>query len=98
MARKEEVCLCECGSVEHQIIFEYDTEYNEVYVSIHLYDYKGFWKRLVSGMKYIFGYKSKYGQFDSFEFQLKDADKLQSVVNALKNISYEEYVQKKLGR
>jgi hypothetical protein len=35
-------------------------------------------------VKYIFGYKSKYGAWDEFIFNPSDADKLQELVDYLK--------------
>lgn len=44
-----------------------------------------FWKRIRNTIKYIFGYGSKYGDFDEFIFKKEDANKLQSVVDYLKS-------------
>ena len=35
-------------------------------------------------MKYVFGHRSIYGDFDEFIFKTDDADRLQDVVNYLK--------------
>lgn len=43
------------------------------------------WKSIWIAIKYIFGYKCKFGYFDEFIFKKTDADKLQSVVNYLKS-------------
>ena len=43
-----------------------------------------FLKRVWSAIKYIFGYRSKYGHFDEFIFNKEDSDKLQKIVNHLK--------------
>jgi hypothetical protein len=45
---------------------------------------KSFWSRLKYGLKYIFGYKSRYGAWDEFILNPNDADKLQDVVDYLK--------------
>jgi hypothetical protein len=37
----------------------------EVYVHVHLVR-RSFWYRLKYGLKYIFGYKSRYGAWDEF--------------------------------
>ena len=58
------VLICECSSREHQIIIEHDNEDNLTYCHIHLVNH-GFWQRLKAGFKYIFGYKCKYGAWDS---------------------------------
>lgn len=46
---------------------------------------QNFWQRLKYAIKYVFGYKSKYGAFDEFIFRKEDADKLQSIVDYLKS-------------
>lgn len=84
---KEEILICECYSVEHQIIFRYDSEDNMVYLSTHL-NKRSFWSRLKYGIKYIFGRKSNYGAFDEFIINPKDVGKLEKIVKHLKNIGY----------
>ena len=59
---------------------------NEVYVSVHLSTYHGFWKRLWHGLKYAFGHKSRYGAFDEVILRKEDADNLQKVVDHLKKM------------
>ena len=54
-----EILLCECNSVEHQVLFIHFEHEDSVYVKIHL-NSTSFWKRL----KYLFGYKSRFGAFD----------------------------------
>jgi len=76
--------ICQCNSTEHQLIFSYFPDDKEVYVSVHLIPNR-FWKRLINAIKYIFGHKSEYGDFDEFIFKSEDADKLQSVVNYLRS-------------
>ena len=67
--------LCSCHSPEHQMILSYfndeDIPYRELTVQFHLSD-MGFWRRLKYGIKYIFGYRSKYGAFS--ELILSDTD------------------------
>ena len=41
-------------------------------------------KRIIHAVKYIFGHRSAYGDFDEFIFNPKDADRLQSVVDHLR--------------
>jgi hypothetical protein len=61
------------------------TKNNMVYIHTHL-NKKPFWKRLMYGIKYIFGYKCRYGAFDEFIVNPKDADKIQEIVYYLKKI------------
>ena len=60
---EEQLIICECHNPEHQMIFEYDNDLNCVYVEYHLSPMP-FFKRLLHGIKYIFGYRSKFGDFD----------------------------------
>lgn len=45
---------------------------------------KSFWKRIKNAIKYIFGHRSIYGDFDEFIFKKEDANKLQAIVDYLK--------------
>jgi len=81
---EEEVLICQCGSVDHQLTFFCDKEDNIVYCHIHLSNYKTFFKRLICGIKYIFGYKTKYGDFDSFIFKHQHVEKLIKIAELLK--------------
>jgi hypothetical protein len=90
-----ELLICDCHSTDHQIILlhEYDEETDEngnitkkwpmCYVHIHLNNYHTFWQRIKYGIKYIFGYKCRYGAFDEFIFNPEDAPKLQKLVDHL---------------
>lgn len=61
-----------------------DQDDRMLYASVHLVPLR-IWKRLWYAIKYIFGYKSKYGAFEEFIFDKKDAEKLQKLVNYLKS-------------
>lgn len=80
----EMLLLCDCSSDEHQMIVRWDNDDKEVYVSIHLANYRGFWKRLWHGLKYAFGHRSRYGEFDEIILRKEDACNLQKVVDHLK--------------
>jgi len=82
----KDILLCECHSTEHQLIVLYNDDggYPEVYFHIHL-NRKPFWKRLVYGVKYIFGYRSRFGAFEEFIFNPEDVEKMERVVNYLKH-------------
>ena len=80
----EILLLCECSSAEHQLIVRWDKDDKEVFISVHLADCKGFWKRLWHGLKYAFGYKCCYGAFDEVILRKEDADNLQKVVDQLR--------------
>lgn len=91
---RKDLLICECNSTDHQIIFiyEYEDELDEknnivrsypmCFAHVHLAKFP-FWKRFKYGIKYIFGYQSKYGAFDEFIFKPEDATKLQDLVDHL---------------
>jgi hypothetical protein len=73
--KEEIIFICDCHSFEHQIIF-WEDEDNELHLMIHLSKKHSFFKRIIVAIKYIFGYTSIYGEWDSFIFQEKDKKKL----------------------
>jgi hypothetical protein len=79
-------------------MWEYDPDLDDqlAYMHIHLANNRGFWQRLRYGLAYAFGRKSRFGAFDEIILNPKDADKLQRVVNHLKNI--EKQREKKVKR
>lgn len=85
---KNEILLCECNSSDHQLIMNHDEEDNTVYCHVHLAS-RPFLKRLWYGIKYIFGYKCRYGHWDEFIFNPKDADKMYNVAETLNKMKNE---------
>lgn len=82
--------ICSCGDVSDQIIMRYWTDYEhddypEVYVSYHL-NKLPFFKRLKLGLKYIFGYTCKYGNFGETILRPKDYPKIEEVADFLKKV------------
>lgn len=90
---KREIFICDCASLEHQVSFWYDEEDNMVYLEPHLVTYNSFWARLVRGVKYIFGYTSMYGDWDSMVI---DNDDILKLVELLKSVKVEDDRRKKL--
>ena len=84
MEIKRDFFLCACNSVEHQLIVTRLDDAPEVYVMIHLAKL-GFFKRLWHAIKYVFGYRCRFGDFEEFIFSPEDADRLQSIVDHLKS-------------
>ena len=83
---RNELFICACNNVEHQLIFSYfdDEPKGDVYCTVHLKPERNVLKRLWNAMRYIFGHRSIYGDFDEFIFKTDDADKLDEVVKYLK--------------
>lgn len=58
-------------------------EFPMVYVHVHL-NKKPFFSRLKYSFQYLLGRQCRFGAFDEFIFNPEDAERLQSVVNHLK--------------
>lgn len=79
---KRHLLVCDCGDCEHQIIFtihEYgDPPYTpdtEMVLTYHLTSLS-FWERIKRAFFYIFGRKSKYGDFGEVVISKNAANKL----------------------
>lgn len=75
---------CQCHSPEHTLKFVYDSENKELYSEIFLNQYRNFFKRSWVAIKYIFGYKCKYGHFDCFIFKNDDIVKFKNLLEKIK--------------
>jgi len=92
--RKVEFLQCACGSKEHILIFELeeylydkDIKYVELTTSVFLNNYRNIFKRIWVAVKYIFGYKCKYGQWDCTMIREEDADRLIHMLEEFKVLS-----------
>ena len=77
---ENKIFTCTCSSLEHSFVISYDNEFT--YIEIHL-SKKSFLKRFIHGIKYICGYKCKYGSFDEI---LLDDKQLADLVDYLLEI------------
>jgi len=60
---QREAFFCSCGANEHFFtLTKFDDDFGFVYLSVFL-DRPRFLARVVNALKYVFGYKSKYGEF-----------------------------------
>ena len=75
---------CDCGSEEHTLRFtlELDNvpEGAVLYTTIFLNNWQHWYQRVWIAIKYIFGYKCKYGHWDSWNLRKQDAKRLQSLL------------------
>lgn len=81
-----DIIICSCSSTEHQVVFKaFDEEIiKEVYMDIHLVKHS-FWQRLKYGLKYIFGYKSRYGAWDEIILDKEHAPQLEAIAVYLRS-------------
>lgn len=81
---------CACGADEHTLRFKldaYDPKDVELYTSVFLNQYRGFFGRLWVAIKYLFGYKCKDGHWDCTMIRLEDADRLIALLENYKRLS-----------
>lgn len=75
---------CNCGSMEHHFTMTYwpDDYPGErfIYVKTYLFTFDNIFKRARAAIKYVFGYKCKYGHWDEV---LLDREKTQELVRYL---------------
>lgn len=84
-----DVIICQCNSAEHQIIFTYidsddPTDFDELAVEVHLTPIHGFFQRIRHAIKYVFGYRSRFGDFDNIVVDAKDCDRMIKYFERLK--------------
>jgi hypothetical protein len=99
---KNEIFICDCYSPEHQIIFATDIfEENEqiegIFFQVHLTTCDNFFKRLWKGLKFAFGHKSKYGEWDMFIFNRDDIDELDKVIQQYKKVLNKQQMKNQIN-
>ena len=86
MSKNNHLLICSCNSTEHQMVF-YKSDGTDWYppeVFVHVYlSKRSFWYRLKYGIKYIFGYTSRFGAWDEFILDSSHVEDLQSIINHL---------------
>ena len=80
---ERQIMICECNSLEHQVIFWHDEEDGDLYCEPHLATHRNFFKRLCHGLMYTFGYKSRFGDWDSTIFKKEDLNKLRAYLDKI---------------
>lgn len=77
---------CDCISPEHILRFSYEKEPEcqiedqWITVDVILVNSRGFWQRAWYGVKYAFGYKSRFGPFDEFVMNKHNAMALKGFI------------------
>ncbi len=70
---------CACKSLEHLFILRFDYEDDDLYIEVHL-DILPWHKRIINGIKHIFGYRSMYGCFGCWMGDKKTAKEMIDVL------------------
>ena len=84
---------CDCGDFDHTLRVSYfKDEPTEMYVEIHLRQ-QPFFKRLWKAIKYVCGFRSRYGDFDEFMWSYETADKYRDFIGNFL-AAHEDYLDK----
>lgn len=86
---KKKYIDCNCSSIEHTLRFMYfddnrDTRDHELYIDVYL-DKTKWYKRVWRGIKYIFGWRSRYGDFTEIIYGMDEVKELKAFL--------EEYIK-----
>jgi len=89
---------CDCSEFDHTMRVAYFKEEPDfMYVEVHLRQ-KSFFRRLWAAIKYVFGRRSDYGDFDEFLWTPKTAEKMRDLcdefIKTEKNFDYAEYYER----
>jgi hypothetical protein len=72
---------CMCHSPEHQMMLSFfsngeDEQYEELYVTFHLSQYRNLLKRIWVAIRYVLGYKSQFGDWDEIILDKRRASRI----------------------
>ena len=79
---------CSCDSDEHTLRYTFSIYDNKdqvsedpvIYTSVYLNDWDPWYKRVWKAVKYVFGYRCKYGHWDTTSMNPMDAMKLRKLL------------------
>lgn len=76
------VIKCSCYSPEHYILVTFNKEEKEVYFNYFLETQK-WYKRILIGIKYIFGFRSKFGHFGEIIIDEKNTKVFKKIIKCI---------------
>ena len=71
---------CACHHNEHLFTITFDSEDKLAYVEIQLNHYLPWWRRCLIGLKYMRGFKSKYGYWSETVLDTPSTKKLEKLL------------------
>lgn len=80
--------VCSCDSDEHQLNFRFflEDEAPTLYCTMHLSNSGNIFKRIWIAIKYIFGHKSKYGEFHEVILNPEKVKELKEVIESFEKV------------
>ena len=80
---------CICKNISHQMHYSDipycengKIVYDEVFLEIHLSQSMPWYRRIISAITYVFGYRTKYGNWDTLALSNADLIRLRDMLNA----------------
>lgn len=89
---EKQVIDCACHSSEHIILFTKDSDFEDNYKCVYMHYFLQdtvWYKRVWLGIKYIFGFKSRYGHFGEFIIDENNIDKFKEIVEFISPNEYQ---------
>lgn len=93
---KTEFFECQCSSDEHTLKFTVDEEDGTIYTNTFINDWYPWYYKIWLAIKYVFGYKSKYGHFDSFQMREEDQIRMLDLLKKSNDIRIKLHEEKEL--
>lgn len=76
---EELIVGCQCHWAEHEVrLLYFGSEPDECYVTFNLEPYENVLKRLWLALRYVFGYRSRFGEYGEIIIGPKDAVAIQT--------------------
>lgn len=91
---RKEYIGCNCNSLDHTMRFAwFEDEPDTMYVETFIITYDRWYKRVWTAIKYVFGYRSRYGDTDEYLLYKDQVTQLRDVCQAF--LSAQEEVKRK---
>lgn len=80
---KRQYLDCACSTLDHTFAVNVDTsdDHLPLWIDFHLCMWRPWYKRIWLAIKYIFGYQSKFGHYDTVCLDREQAYKLVDIIN-----------------
>ena len=76
---------CQCHTPEHTIRLVIDPEYGDLHLEVFLGD-NVWYMRIWKAIKYVFGYKCRYGHYDCTLLKPEDYERLEHLMKRSRDI------------
>ena len=90
---ENDILVCACHKLDHNVIVTHDTEDKLVYVNVRLEDDQSFSDRLKTAFKYIFKIKRYKSDYTEFILDSNDIPKLKRIITTLNGLKESENIQ-----